>query len=284
MRQVPALTLVIVVDNASGPETAAVLARFPKVLIVRLEGDVDGAGGFTAGLEAALDQHMDWLWLMDDDGRPQRSDCLARLRMTAGCYGAGMVGPLVLDMSDPRQLAFPIRRRGRTSFLAADIREPVLGFAHLFNGALISTGLFRRIGLPDPRFFIRGDEVEFMLRAKRGTESILIDPGAPFLHPGSTSEIHPIFGGLFYAVMPSDPVKQFYQFRNRGFIFRHYRMWAWLAADFIRYAYLFLISRHLDVRGWRDWLRATAQGVSGGFMTTAPKPMPQVAQRLSTVC
>lgn len=266
MEQVPGPTLILVIDNASGPETGAVLAEFPDVLIVRMDSNAGGAGGFAAGIKAGLDLGMDWLWLMDDDGRPQRPDCLARLRETAECHGAQMVGPLVLDVSDPRRLAFPIRQRGRTEFFAEHIQAPVLGFAHLFNGALIGAGLFGRIGCPDARFFIRGDEVEFMLRAKRAGEGVLIDHRAPFLHPGSGPEIHPIFGGLFYAVMPVDPIKQFHQFRNRGYIFRHYGMWGWLAADFVRYAYLFLVSRHFDWHGWRNWVAATAEGVDGGFM------------------
>ncbi len=268
MDQVPGPTLIVIVDNASGPETGTVLAGFPDVVIVRLDSNAGGAGGFAAGIKAGLDLGMDWLWLMDDDGRPQGSDCLARLRETAGCHDAQMVGPLVLDVADPRRLAFPIRQRGRTEFLAEHIQAPVLGFAHLFNGALIDAGLFRRIGRPDPRFFIRGDEVEFMLRAKRAGERIVIDHRARFLHPGSEPEIHPIFGGLFYAVMPGDPVKQFHQFRNRGYIFRQYGMWGWLAADFVRYAYLFLVSRCLDWHGWRRWFAATAEGVGGRFMAS----------------
>src|SRR4051812_49350220 len=44
--------LVIVVDNASGPETAAVIARFEGTRTLRLAENLGGAAGFRAGIDA----------------------------------------------------------------------------------------------------------------------------------------------------------------------------------------------------------------------------------------
>lgn len=257
---------IVVVDNASGPETAAVLGRHPGVQTLRVVRNTGGAGGFWIGIAFALHRGAEWLWLMDDDGRPARADCLHRLLCTALGGAADMVGALVVDADHPARLAFPIRIGGRTVFDCAALlgREPLPGFAHLFNGALIHARLFRAIGLPNPRFLIRGDEVEFLYRARRAGARIMLDPGAPFLHPGSTAEIHPILGGRFYAVVPAGAAKRFLQFRNRGYIFRHYRMWLWLAADVVRYGWHFL--GRGDVRGFGAWVGATACGVAGRFM------------------
>ena len=38
---------------------------------------------------------------------------------------------------------------------------------HFFNGALIRTEVFYKIGIPDVKFFIRGDEVDFLSRVKK---------------------------------------------------------------------------------------------------------------------
>jgi len=177
---------------------------------------------------------------------------------------AALVGPLVIDAEEPGRLSFPVRIAGRTLFdVDSVVRHcPVPGFAHLFIGA----GLFRRIGLPDPRFFIRGDEVEFLFRARRAGARIVLDPAARFLHPGSQAEIHPILLGRFYAVVPQEKGKQFYQFRNRGYIFSQYGMWAWLAADVVRYGYYFMITRRADGAGLARWAAATTSGIRGGFM------------------
>ena len=262
--------LVIVVDNASGLATRTLLTQYGTVRVLRLPENIGGAGGFRAGIELALEHDADWVWLMDDDGRPCETSCLGSLIDTAAMCHADLVGALVVDVDEPDRLSFPIRIAGRTHFRVAEVLAcgPVSGFAHLFNGALISAALFHRIGLPDPRFFIRGDEVEFLFRARRDGACIALDRQARFLHPGSHAEIHPIFGGLFYAVVPRDHAKQYYLFRNRSYIFRHYGMWGWLAANVIRYGYYYLVSRRLDVSGLGRWVAATSAGWTGEFMTS----------------
>lgn len=265
---------VIVVDNASGPETRDLLTTYSGVRTLRLPRNAGGAGGFHAGIELALQDGAEWLWLMDDDGRPHDAGCLRSLIRTAVSHQAEMVGALIIDVDDPERLSFPVRIAGRTRFDAAEIvtHGPVSGFAHLFNGTLISASLFRRIGLPNPKFFIRGDEVEFLFRAREARARIVLDPRAQFLHPGSRPEIHPIFGGMFYAVVPTDAAKQFYLFRNRAYIFRRYGKWGWMAADAIRYGYYFLVCRRLDVRGLAGWARTTRAGWSGSFMQERDPP------------
>lgn len=259
---------ILVLDNASGPETASVLARHDAI-VVRSEENLGGAGGFRSGIEAAMARGAELIWLMDDDGRPRDRTCLATLRATADRTGADLTAPMVVDAERPERLAFPIRLRGRTRFDCSDIPAEVHGFAHLFNGALIRASLFRRIGLPDTRLFIRGDEVEFLYRARRAGAAIVLAATAEFCHPSSHAEIHPIMGGRFYAVLPSDPVKQFYQFRNRGWIFSRYGMWGWLAADVICYGWLFLLVRGRP-REFRAWFGATLGGVRGDLNRRPP--------------
>jgi rhamnopyranosyl-N-acetylglucosaminyl-diphospho-decaprenol beta-1,3/1,4-galactofuranosyltransferase len=264
--------LVLVVDNASGAETARILGEFPEVRVLRQARNLGGAAGYRIGMAAALQAGADWLWVMDDDGRPEREDCLALLLATAARRGAALAAPLVLDVEDPGRLAFPVRVRGRTLFAAEPVRRQgeIDGFAHLFNGALIAGALLHRIGLPDPRFVIRGDEVEFLYRARRAGARIVLATGAAFLHPGSGAEIHPILGGAYYATLPVDEGKRFHQFRNRAWIFRRYRMWGWLAADLVRYGCLHLVERR-DPRGFARWAGATLTGLRGGFMRDAPR-------------
>ncbi len=259
---------VIVVDNASQDATREALRHYPAIDCIRLMRNIGGAGGFRAGIQRALDSGAEWLWLMDDDGRPDGPLCLGALLATAAAQRAELVGPLIVDVDARQRLSFPIRVAGHTVFdVEALVRHgPVPGFAHLFNGALIRADLFRRIGLPDARFFIRGDEVEFLFRARRDGARIVLDTAAQFLHPGSQPEIHPILGGRFYAVVPQEAGKQFYQFRNRGYIFRRYGMWGWLAADLVRYGCYFLISRRADVAGLARWAAATGCGIRGRFM------------------
>lgn len=279
--------LVIVVDNASDQPIDPVLAPYPGSRALRLSHNLGPAAGFGVAIREALGSGADFVWMMDDDGVPGDRSCLASLLATASDEKADLVSPLILDIDQPDRLAFPIRQCGRTRFTAATLQDTRLidDFAHLFNGALIDTRVFQRIGLPDPRLFIRGDEVEFMLRARRAGLRILTDRRVTFLHPSCGPEVHPILGGRFYAMVPNDATKCFYQFRNRGWIFARYRMWSWLAADHVRYACWYL-SGARDPRGYLRWLRDTWTGVLGRLgpdvagqaaaATTSPDAGPEI--------
>jgi rhamnopyranosyl-N-acetylglucosaminyl-diphospho-decaprenol beta-1,3/1,4-galactofuranosyltransferase len=265
---------VVVVDDASpGPDTAAAIATYPGVRHVRHTANLGAAAAYRTGIEAALAAGADLVWLMDDDARPAHADCLERLIALAGA-GTGIAAPLVLDHDDRERLAFPIRLAGRTRFRVEELGGAVRieGFAHLFNGALVRSEVFGTIGLPDPRFVCRGDEVEFMLRARRAGVAVRIDTVARFLHPGSRPEIHPILFGAFYATVPLTEAKRRLQFRNRGHIFRAYGMWHYLAADVVRYGCHYLLRSRPDPQGLWRWMTATATGWDGGFMR-APAPV-----------
>lgn len=255
---------VIVIDNASTDATASVIARHARAVHLRQERNLGAAAGYRIGVAAALVAGADFVWMMDDDGRPADRWCLQRLLTRAEREQLAFVAPLVLDEAQPDCLAFPIRIGLRTRLRADEVssRGVLYGFAHLFNGALIAAAVFRRIGLPDERFVIRGDEVEFLYRTRRARIPIALDCGARFLHPGSTPERHAIFFGLFYAVVPADRVKQHHQFRNRAYLFRSYGKVAFLLAEPIRYGWYFLVTRRFDLAGMRRWLAASWEGVS----------------------
>ncbi len=267
--------LVIVVDNASDEAVQPVLACYPDTRLLRLCRNQGPAAAFGAGIGEALAAGAAFVWTMDDDGMPADAGCLSRLLATAEAERADLVSPLIRDIDRPERLAFPIRRSGRTRFTAAALGPAPLiaDFAHLFNGALIATDVFSRVGLPDARLFIRGDEVEFLFRMRRAGLRLLTDRRVGFLHPCSDREIHPILGGWFYAVVPDDETKRFYQFRNRGWIFARYGMWGWLAADHLRYACWYLFGAR-DPAGYLRWLRLTWSGVLGRIEPQQPVAAP----------
>ena len=262
--QTRALDCIFVIDNASREPVGPLVARTPNAMTVRLERNLGAAAGYAAGIRAARAGGFTHVWMMDDDALPADTSCLASLLATEAECGSALTCPLVLDVAEPARLAFPIRQAGRTRFTVAALkqRRHIEGFAHLFNGALIASAAFAQIGLPDARLGMRGDEVEFLLRARRSGLRIVTDTQTAFLHPSSNAEIHPILGGLFYAVVPCDERKRTYQFRNRGWIFTRYGLWLWLFADHVRYAVHFLGGCR-DPASYAAWLRATWAGVFG---------------------
>ena len=254
---------IVIIDNHSEQKMKGLTQRFPTVDYQYLDENLGGAGGFAAAIEEACTHPCDFLWLMDDDGMPGNPDCLGQLVKIAQQQQADVTAPAVLNIENPAQLAFPVRTRHTTHFHYHQISDQALifDFAHLFNGVLISRDLVSRIGLPDKRLFIRGDEVDYLLRAKKHGAKVVMNTAAKFLHPSSDPEIFPVFWGLFYATYPQQSGKRFYQFRNRGYIFFTHKMYHYLIFDLFRYSYFFLIGRKLDFTGLYQWLKLTVTGM-----------------------
>ena len=178
--------------------------------------NLGGAGGFALGMLHALALGADWLWLADDDGRPQDSDVLATLLACAEKHSLAAVSPMVCDMGDPQRLAFPLRRglvwRRRVDELrgrAAD-QDLLPGIASLFNGALFRAETLEAVGVPDLRLFVRGDETELHRRLVRSGLPFGTCLNAVYLHPQGTrriqtdpgrSDAHPVSGRPGQAVL-----------------------------------------------------------------------------------
>ena len=83
-------------------------------------------------------------------------------------------GPAVVAEQDPSRLCFPIRLPGRHARRAPDgrrrARPPstalIADVVIPFNGVLVTRELVERIGLPREEFFIWGDDVEYLWRAR----------------------------------------------------------------------------------------------------------------------
>jgi rhamnopyranosyl-N-acetylglucosaminyl-diphospho-decaprenol beta-1,3/1,4-galactofuranosyltransferase len=175
---------VFVVDNASGDDTAAVLAARTDLplRVHRSPVNEGGAGGFCRGVALAYQAGFDRIWLMDDDV-VAAPDCLAVLAAHPG--PALMVvredtrgrvvekAALRFDLADPRSVR-PKReavedRWQRREDMPAEV--PVQNVA--FEGFWVARRVVEAIGLPDPSFFIFYDDVDYALRARRAGFEIL---------------------------------------------------------------------------------------------------------------
>jgi GT2 family glycosyltransferase len=159
---------ILVVDNASSDGTNAWLRRQDDVEVLRLDENAGGAGGFHAGLEHAHAAGAEWMWLMDDDTIPlsgaleallRPDDPAAILRASVAVWKDGRLHPMNVpglerDRIEPLIEAAPRRLLPlRTS---------------TFVSLLVHRTAVDRFGLPEARYFIWSDDIEYTARVTRG--------------------------------------------------------------------------------------------------------------------
>lgn len=252
----------VVVDNGPDEQVRELLAASPiPHTYLPSATNLGGAGGFAYGILTARALDADWVWLADDDGRPGNDRTLATLLRCADDKALDAVSPLVLDLADPDRLAFPLRRGLTWARTRADLEGarfiPLV--AQLFNGALLSARALDAVGVPDPRLFIRGDEVEVHRRMVRSGMRFGTCVLATYRHPSGVADYSPILGGRVPVYVPVNRDRADTVFRNQGYLTNQpgmrWRRWPVEA----RYAWYFLATQR-DVTGYRHWLSRSAQG------------------------
>jgi GT2 family glycosyltransferase len=206
-----------VIDNASSDGTADWLATLddPRLRVTRLSENGGGAGGFAAGLEAAMggEDPAAWCVLFDDDAWPLPGS-FARFRRDAarldpddtrpgalGAIAASVCYPdgKICEMNRPNLNPFWHGRvlartllGGRGQFkvtdadLAPDAPVRPLDVAS-FVGYFVSRGAVRGLGLrPEAGLFLYGDDVLYSLRLRRAGLRIELWPQLRFAHDCGT--------------------------------------------------------------------------------------------------
>ncbi|MCQ4619946.1 glycosyltransferase family 2 protein [Corynebacterium sp. CCUG 71335] len=258
---------VIVVDNGAEDEVRELVHDLAgdKGVYLASHTNLGGAGGFAYGFLHALALGADAIWCADDDGRPADPGVLEELYRVAAREGLTEVSPVVANIDDPDQLAFPLRQgliwHRRRSELEGDYLPQ---YASLFNGALISAKAMERIGVPDYRLFIRGDEVEYHRRLAQSGMKYGTALTTSYLHPDGSAEFHPIMGGRAHAQWPDNEVKRYFTYRNRGYIIGQRGMKKMQLQELVRFGWFFLIQRK-NPREFREWLRLLRMGANEDF-------------------
>ncbi|OPE46757.1 galactofuranosyl transferase, partial [Mycobacterium intermedium] len=189
---------------------------------------------------------------------------LETLLACAKKYDLAEVSPMVCNIDDPGQLAFPLRRglvwRRRAGELRTEPGQDLLpGIASLFNGALFRASTLEAVGVPDLRLFIRGDEVEMHRRLVRSGLPFGTCLDAVYLHPCGSDEFKPILGGRMHTQYPDDPGKRFFTYRNRGYVLSQPGLRKLLPQEWVRFGWFFLVTRR-DPKGLLEWIRLRRLG------------------------
>ncbi|WP_240916177.1 glycosyltransferase [Sanguibacter sp. HDW7] len=167
------LDAVLVVDNASTDDSREVALAHPShPVVVTLERNTGGAGGFAAGMaHAVASLDADGVWLMDDDTIPTPTALAALLDTWRAYEGPIDAAGSRVVWTDGRDhpMNTPRRRPGASrASLAESARVgavPVRSTS--FVSMLVSADAVRTHGLPVADYFIWNDDFEYSCRLLR---------------------------------------------------------------------------------------------------------------------
>ncbi|PYI68687.1 glycosyl transferase [Arthrobacter livingstonensis] len=262
-QQTHAPVSISLVDSGTQPVDRIAAEAQAAVTYLRSEANLGGAGGFSFAILSAMASGAQWVWIMDDDAHPEDPECLATLLAAAQSRGLDVVVPLIVAPGEPTKLSFPFRLDGHLTH-ERSVVEPlglIENVGQFFNGALIRTDVFFKVGLPDLRLFIRGDEVDFMLRLRQANVKFGTVTTVALTHPVGWGEVQELMGDRFHVLVPESPFKQFYYYRNRGYLTRKHRRLQSFVADAVGYPLYFL--RRGDLKGLAKWAGAYTAGLRG---------------------
>ena len=281
------LQALIVVDNASTDGTGQWLGEQsdPRLEVLRCDENLGGAGGFEAGMRKAVEQFdPDWLLVMDDDARPESAALElfhAQERDQAEAWAAAVYHPdgRICDMNRPSVNPFwnlAVLRRtvtggGRNGFhigaaeYAASETTSIDGAS--FVGLFISRAAIARVGFPDGRLFIYGDDVLYTLGLRQAGGEIRFDPALRFEHDFSTiAEGSPRIAPLW---------KVYYHTRNLVMVYRLAAGWLfWPILPLITLKWLLKVRYYNGERG--RYLMLLARALRDGLLRRTGVSHPEV--------
>ncbi len=181
LNQTVTVDSIFLVDNASTDGTDKIVtSKFNKSSLIKytkLNQNTGSAGGFNFGVNQAYNSGADWVWFLDDDISPS-PNCLEELLKYQ--HISKCIHPSKTDINGREFIWEGVfdSAVGNANFI------PNLSFKNgkdftfvnigCFEGMLIHREIIDKIGFPDSRFFIVGDDTIYGFMASLYTNVIFV--------------------------------------------------------------------------------------------------------------
>lgn len=199
----------VVLDNHSTDGSVeAIQAEFPGVEIIAITENLGYAGNNNVGIEAALAQGADWVFVLNEDTILD-PDCLLHLiDVGESDERIGIVGPMVYHHDEPdviqsaggqlgpywESIHLAKNEEDQGQFTTPHLVEWISGCAILVRRPVIE-----QVGMLDARFFYYWEETEWCVRAGKQGWQIVHVPQAKLWHKGVQRNYHPKPSLLYYS-------------------------------------------------------------------------------------
>lgn len=237
---------------------------------IYLSENTGGAGGFYYGTQIAYKNGYDYIWLMDDDGRPLNSETLKNLLDNANeLYKKNkhlFLNSLVTENGEKLTFGFSMRmdKERQWDYVKSLLPDTQVIFGHVnpFNGTLLTRELVADIGYPNKDFFIERDEMDYLIRAKDINALIATVITSEYHHLYNSKNTRDIRIGkvvipVFYSVD-----KQYYWTRNMTYSYKKKHKLRLIVNLFLQ-AICIAIFQNEKVKRLRDWKKAIIDALCG---------------------
>lgn len=225
-RIVPQVAGIVIVDNGSGAEVQAALAkavaRYASVRTIWLEANLGVAAGHNRGIEAALEQGCAFVLILDQDSLPA-PDMVAEL--AKGYRGAAetaqkvaAVGPRYVQQLTGERFFFVQLGRLGLKNLPCTGGELIRTDFLISSGCLIAAAALREVGLMREELFIDHVDTDWFMRARQRAWTAYGVCSATMEHRLGDRTLRLWLGGWREIALHS-PLRHYYQFRNSIFLF-----------------------------------------------------------------
>lgn len=172
---------IYIIDNKSTDGTTeyieSFLSRTPNAKYLIQEENSGGSRGFYSGVKRAFEEGHDWIWMVDDDVEafPNAIEELLSYSHLSGCIHGRRLHP------DGRPYFWQVKFYESIAYW---LPVPRLAFntdnffktnTGCFEGMFISREVIKKIGFPDPRFFITWDDAIYGWLASKVTQVIYVN-------------------------------------------------------------------------------------------------------------
>ena len=195
-RQTRVPNTILVVDNDSSSETKDFLSKWISInttikkVVLTLDKNYGGSGGFYYGISKALEIGFDWIWIADDDAYPDE-DSLDKLENTICSTNQQAICGCVytsrgIDTFHRRSLQIKHNKIREINIPSEEYEKD--GFkVNMFSfvGCALSRAVIEACGLPIKDYFIWFDDTEYSLRVNEKYDIICV-PSIRIFHDVSS--------------------------------------------------------------------------------------------------
>lgn len=285
----------IVVDNASEPASQQALYNFvaqhthDNLTVLTMPHNLGSAGGYKAGIEAALETECDFVWLLDDDNVPaedafshlqdayielapqQTLFALCALRDDRANLKAWAQGVRTAITRPSSVLGFHVLDIPAKWLARFQKKTPCklcpLPFAP-YGGMLLPREVIEIIGTPDARFYLYSDDYEYTYRITQQGGHVFLVPTSHIIDVDTSWHVRKQkTRALKQLFITPDDERIFYATRNAIYWTRHVRegaySWYLVNLTLVRFGMAVEALLAADVKRWRLLERAITEGARG---------------------